>query len=89
MKEAKKGGALGFMKGRHALLCKMFRKYDNVLLLGVSKGILGVAVKPVVGVADGVTSIVQGVSSALGSARSADQVRPARPLAWYVLTKVE
>jgi len=61
VEEAKKGGALGFMKG-------------------VGLGVIGAAVKPVIGVTDGIASITQGISNTVSNAQFIDQVRPPRAL---------
>lgn len=63
MDEAKKGGAIGFLKG-------------------VGLGVLGVAVKPVIGVSDGLTSIAQGFSSQVSDITPVEHIRPMRAMSW-------
>jgi hypothetical protein len=98
VKEAKAGGALGFMRGevllvedrllqkvlQHDMCCHCLNFYSHpCILAGVGMGLLGVAVKPMLGLADGVTSIVQGVSSVISNQQALSVVRPPRPLPWY------
>jgi len=59
--EARKGGAVGFLKG-------------------VGLGVIGAAVKPVLGVTDGLVSITQGISNTVSNAQFIDQARPPRVL---------
>eukprot|EP01041_Mallomonas_annulata_P004154 gene4154-8257_t len=59
--EAKKGGAVGFLKG-------------------VGLGVIGAAVKPVLGVTDGIASITQGISNTVGNVQVVEQIRPPRVL---------
>eukprot|EP01042_Synura_sphagnicola_P000008 gene8-9_t len=61
MDEARKDGALGFMKG-------------------VGLGVLGVAVKPVIGVTDAIGVVAQGMTTQKDDAFSAEHARPQRAL---------
>jgi hypothetical protein len=47
---------------------------------GLSLGIIGAAVKPVLGLSDGITSVVQGISNQVDPALKACHVRPPRAL---------
>jgi hypothetical protein len=60
--EARKDGAMGFLRG-------------------VGFGVVGAAVKPVLGLADGISSLAHGISNELGDSSATHQVRPARALA--------
>ena len=49
-------------------------------VVGVGKGVVGVAVKPVLGVADGITSVAQGISNQVSNAVAITRMRPMRAL---------
>ncbi len=71
IEEAKRDGALGFVKG-----------------LGM--GIAGVAVKPVLGITDGISTIAQGLSNEIGDVvLSVPQIRPQRALSRSVTDPTE
>ena len=47
---------------------------------GVGLGLIGAAVKPVMGLTDGLTSLASGISKSVGEASVYVQVRPARAM---------
>ena len=52
-------------------------------MVGVGKGVVGVAVKPVLGVADGLTSVAQGISNQVSNVVAIGRMRPMRALERY------
>ena len=53
------------------------------LMVRVGEGVVGVAVKPVLGVADGLTSVAQGISNQVSNVVAIGRMRPMRALERY------
>lgn len=49
------------------------------LLQGVGKGMLGLVIKPVVGLTDAATDVLRGVQSTAGASSTAEQLTQLRP----------
>ena len=97
--QASKGGLLeGLVDGSESVISGissgvsgLFRKpieegaKGGVLgfMVGVGKGVVGVAVKPVLGVADGLTSVAQGISNQVSNVVAIGRMRPMRALERY------
>ena len=96
--QANRGGALsgmkhggesvvsGFASGLSGIVLKPIEGAEQEGALGffkgVGKGLMGAAVKPVLGVTDGITSVVEGISNEVGKENTGGylQIRPRRAL---------
>jgi hypothetical protein len=82
LKDGSEQVILGITSGVSGIFLKPFEEAqkDGAIgfLRGVGFGVVGAAVKPVLGIADGISSIAHGISNELGDSSATHQVRPPR-----------
>lgn len=74
----------GLTSGVSGLLTKPFEEAGKTgalgFIRGIGLGLIGAAVKPVMGITDGITSVATGISNSVGEAVVHKHVRPSRAL---------
>jgi hypothetical protein len=82
LKDGSEQVILGITSGVSGIFLKPFEEAqkDGAIgfFRGVGFGVVGAAVKPVLGIADGISSIAHGISNELGDSAATHQVRPPR-----------